>query len=72
MKKEQRYYPMSFDKVPDIFIVKVNIPAELMFIQPFNLVEWCEENLEGAFYFDFSHAWFESDEDAVIFKLTWE
>ena len=72
IKEQERLWLASvFNKNPDIFTIKVDIPGDLELSHAPDFIGWAEENLKGAYHFDLRHVWFVFEEDAVLFKLTW-
>lgn len=72
MKTRNRLYRTVYDRDPDIFTIKIIMPDNVKFGPITELNQWADQNLKGGFDFDIKYIWFELEEDAVLFRLTWE
>lgn len=70
MKKETHLPPWEVYKDPANF--KVRVQKQLNTLDEVYEVErWTKQNLKGKVVFDVRYVWFELEEDAILFKLTW-
>lgn len=76
MKKQEQSPYRFFEKAPAHFKVrlKVKLPVQTKALKSLSEIElWAKQNLKGRIVFDsdIRYIWFESEEDAILFKLTW-
>lgn len=70
MKKETHLPPWAVYKDQAKF--KVRVEKQLNTLdEVYEVGLWTEQNLKGKVVFDVRYVWFELEEDAILFKLTW-